>query len=317
MNDILNKKIKYYIRQLRKISIIMIIGMFLILSIIFIKYKPIYQVKLEGDQVGYIQDKERFAQSVEELMEKKEENIISISLEEEPEYELTFVSKMQSTNEEAILAKVKDFITTTYVRYAITLDGENKGYAKTQEEAEQMVEAIKTEFDDKLELNLAVIKEYTENEEDVNAIDVELAKNQMDDELSKIVAQEEKKKQSSVNGVLLASKPVTGMVSSRFGATNGRDHSHKGIDIAAQTGTPIYACGDGTVTRAGWASGYGRSLRFKEVDNILEHESFNTDYIYISTPEELNIYGENLLDDLENFITSLNNDYGLEKKLKL
>ena len=67
----------------------------------------------------------------------------------------------------------------------------------------------------------------------------------------------------------------------------------------------------------GWARGYGRALNFKEVDDILEHESFNTDYIYISTPEELNIYGENLLDDLENFITSLNNDYGLEKKLKL
>ena len=66
-----------------------------------------------------------------------------------------------------------------------------------------------------------------------------------------------------------------------------------------------------------WSRGYGRALGFKEVDDILEHESFNTDYIYISTPEELNIYGENLLDDLENFITSLNNDYGLEKKLKL
>lgn len=66
-----------------------------------------------------------------------------------------------------------------------------------------------------------------------------------------------------------------------------------------------------------WSSGYGRALGFREVDDILEHESFNTDYIYISTPEELNIYGENLLDDLENFITSLNNDYGLEKKLKL
>ena len=71
------------------------------------------------------------------------------------------------------------------------------------------------------------------------------------------------------------------------------------------------------LTDEDWASGYGRTLSFKEVDDILKQESFNTDYIYISTPEELNIYGENLLDDLENFIDSLNSNYDLERKLKL
>lgn len=71
------------------------------------------------------------------------------------------------------------------------------------------------------------------------------------------------------------------------------------------------------LTDEDWASGYGRTLSFKEVDDILKQECFNTDYIYISTPEELNIYGENLLDDLENFIDSLNSNYDLERKLKL
>lgn len=71
------------------------------------------------------------------------------------------------------------------------------------------------------------------------------------------------------------------------------------------------------LTDEDWANGYGRTLSFKEVDDILKQESFNTDYIYISTPEELNIYGENLLDDLENFIDSLNSNYDLERKLKL
>lgn len=71
------------------------------------------------------------------------------------------------------------------------------------------------------------------------------------------------------------------------------------------------------LTDYGWACGYGRAMNFKEVDEILKQESFNTDYLYISTPEELNIYGENLLDDLENFINSLNHNYGLERKLKL
>ena len=71
------------------------------------------------------------------------------------------------------------------------------------------------------------------------------------------------------------------------------------------------------LTDYGWACGYGNAINFKEVDEILKQESFNTDYLYISTPEELNIYGENLLDDLENFIDSLNSNYDLERKLKL
>jgi murein DD-endopeptidase MepM/ murein hydrolase activator NlpD len=30
------------------------------------------------------------------------------------------------------------------------------------------------------------------------------------------------------------------------------------MDFSASTGTPIYATGNGTVTKAGWQSGYGR-----------------------------------------------------------
>ena len=44
-------------------------------------------------------------------------------------------------------------------------------------------------------------------------------------------------------------------LSSNFGYRWGR--LHKGIDMAAPTGTPIYASDGGTVTRAGWYSGYG------------------------------------------------------------
>ncbi len=44
-------------------------------------------------------------------------------------------------------------------------------------------------------------------------------------------------------------------LSSNFGYRWGRLHA--GIDMAAPTGTPIYASDGGTVTRAGWYSGYG------------------------------------------------------------
>lgn len=33
---------------------------------------------------------------------------------------------------------------------------------------------------------------------------------------------------------------------------------HEGMDFSANIGTPIYATGNGTVTKAGWQSGYGK-----------------------------------------------------------
>lgn len=50
-------------------------------------------------------------------------------------------------------------------------------------------------------------------------------------------------------------------MSSNFGMRNhpvlGGRRSHQGIDLAAPTGTPVYATADGIVSRADWFSSYG------------------------------------------------------------
>ena len=60
--------------------------------------------------------------------------------------------------------------------------------------------------------------------------------------------------------------PVMGRVTSSFGERTdpfGADvegEFHRGIDIAAPSGTAIHATGDGVVASAGWGTGYGREV---------------------------------------------------------
>ncbi|NLG38188.1 MAG: peptidoglycan DD-metalloendopeptidase family protein [Clostridiales bacterium] len=68
-------------------------------------------------------------------------------------------------------------------------------------------------------------------------------------------------REQALRGLLpLPLKAGSYVISSRFGmrTLNGETRMHKGLDMAASTGTPIYASASGTVVYAGWASGYGR-----------------------------------------------------------
>ncbi len=60
--------------------------------------------------------------------------------------------------------------------------------------------------------------------------------------------------------------PVMGRVTSSFGertdpfGAEAEGEFHRGIDIAAPSGTAIHATGDGVVENAGWGTGYGREV---------------------------------------------------------
>lgn len=58
--------------------------------------------------------------------------------------------------------------------------------------------------------------------------------------------------------------PTKGWLTSYFGMRNspytGRPKMHEGLDIAANTGTPIYATADGVVARVETSAGYGKTV---------------------------------------------------------
>ena len=79
--------------------------------------------------------------------------------------------------------------------------------------------------------------------------------------------------------------PTNGVVTSLFGPRWGRQH--QGIDIAANTGTPIYAAQSGTVVNAGTLGGFGTMA-------LIDHgDGFTTIYghmseLYVSAGEYVN-----------------------------
>ena len=51
--------VKYYTKEISKALKIVIIGIAIILTVIIIKFKPAYEVKVAGTDLGYIEDKDR------------------------------------------------------------------------------------------------------------------------------------------------------------------------------------------------------------------------------------------------------------------
>lgn len=257
---ILSTKIRYYTKETLRFTNIIAMGILIFAILLLTKYKPTYAVYLKGEKIGYINDKEEFQDEINtEFFANEEQNIAYTSFETMPEYELKLIDKKQQTNEEQTLIALKEKSDITYFRYAIKLDGDQKEIVNTIEEAKQILNQIQKETNTKYTATIEKI--YTK---DINTIDtITIASNiseQMKQEELEKKEQEEKQK-SSINGVYIAAKPVSGNITSRYGSRESiRDHTHKGLDIAAKTGTSIYAVADGKVTYSATMGGYGNLI---------------------------------------------------------
>lgn len=272
VKHILSPKLKYYTKEILKYFNIAIIGLGFIIAIILIKYKPIYKVELSGEEVGYVENKQAF----EEMFAKeiKEENpyIDTIDLKENPEYELKLVNRALETNEEEVASKIEENSIITYKYYEIALNDEAVEKVDTIENAEKVVNEIK-ENNSEESLNLTISEKYTQNEEEVNLKDVEVAKNDIQTKVTQIKEQEEEQARidamPDVNGIKLATAPISGTITSRYGSRSSlRKSTHTGLDIAATTGTPIKVVSDGVVESASYNGSYGNLVKISHGNGV-------------------------------------------------
>lgn len=245
-----------------KVMLIVISGFLLILAMIFIKYKPVYEVTVAGEKIGYIKKINEFKNLIQEkILNQDGEYIENISLIEEPEYTFILIKRSNNVNQNEIIEKLKTSDTViTYKYYEVALNNETKSCVKTLEEAEKLVNEIKEEFSgDDLELNLQINEKYTESIEQVNTNSLEVATLNVESAAKEI--KEEQNSLAVINDIKLSVLPVTGRITSRYGERSSlRRSTHTGLDIACTTGTDIKVVSNGIVSFAGKKGSYGNLI---------------------------------------------------------
>ena len=269
----------------------MTIGVGIILTVACIKYKPVYEVTMSGETIGFITNRELLETKIEKFMNDKSGNIAFKDIDELPSYEFKLVDKkiesdIESSNK--IMLAVKESTTTTYKFFAITSDGEQKALVESQDEANVIIEDIKKDLNENVDLKLGIVDVYT-TENKMDSIEVAQAtltdlKNAKEQEYAEKKAQEEKARRAAalkaqarqfamaqstttsvgdsgaINGMSLAI-PVSGSISSRFGSRgSSRSSAHTGLDIATSSGTGVRAIAPGTVVFASYKGSYGNLI---------------------------------------------------------
>ena len=242
------------------------IALGIIIAIILIKYKPMYKVSISGEELGYVENKQALEETLkEEITESSDKTIEDISLNKEPEYELKLVSRTENTEEKEVAQELKEETTVTYKYYEISVQENVVEKVNTSEEAEELVNEIKEENDSE-EIDLSIVEKYTQNEEEVDTSDLEVAKANVQETIQTAIEEIAQQKEEeerwnalpSINGIKLAVTPIEGTITSRYGVSSRlRKSTHTGLDISAVTGTDIKVVADGTVISAGYSGSYG------------------------------------------------------------
>ncbi len=290
------KNIVIHLRSWAKMLFILIIGLSIIVFSIFLVYKPMYGVTLDGEFIGYTEDKNDLQTKINEYMSAGDgDNIAFVEIETLPDYDMCLMKKETADNKDDIYNKVIESGVPYYKYYAILSKGEEKYYVSTYEECE----SIKNELKEKDSNNLdditytikyeTELKEFTDKETAVSALYEK--KPEPKPVVKRYTGSGSVNTSFNVDynyaslGSVSLIHPVSGRISSRFGARSSiRSSAHTGLDIATSLGTPIAAAASGTVSWAGWKGSYGNLMVISHADGVQTYYAHcNALYVGVGT----------------------------------
>lgn len=288
------KKIYVHIRNTVKLVSLITFGAVLIGAAIVIIYKPIYKVTINGEKIGYCEDKNTLQSKINNYMENGEdgqEHVAFVQIDELPEYTMCLLKKGIVTNDDEIYETIKETGTVYYRYYAIAESNDEKLYLATFEEADNTIKELKDK-DSSNYSELTIIEKYeseipeiTTEEDAISNLYKEKSKVTTNSTTSKSttkyssagsgkVSTSRELNNSKVSIGISLIKPVSGVLTSRYGYRWGRTHT--GIDIGVPTGTPVKASASGTVTFAGWKGSLGNLVVISHGNGVQTYYGHNS-----------------------------------------
>lgn len=272
------KKVMIHTKRGIKFIVLFMIASFLIVGAVAFLYKPTYSVSINGEHVGYTENRTNLQHRINDYIEngEGEESVAFVQVANLPEYKLCLLKKNVVTNDDEIFNNIKEQGVTYYRYYAIAENQEEKVYVSNFEQAENVVNTLKEKNSSNIE-KMSIVEKYEMELKDL--VPAEEAISKLYVQSPKVVTVAKTSSGSakyaatgSVNTALTTStakaslgisliRPVSGTITSRFGAGSRiRRSSHTGLDIANSTGTPIVAAASGKVTFSGYKGSYGNMI---------------------------------------------------------
>ena len=267
------KKVLIHTRRTMKLIILISVVLLVILGIVASFYKISYSVNINGEMAGYTDNKSKLQSKINDYIENGEDGDAAfVQVDNLPEYNMCLLKRNVNTDDDKIFNLVKDNGLTYYRYYAILENQEEKAYVSSFAEAETVVNQLKEKSSSNIE-NITIAEKYETELQNMSTIEEAVAGLYSEPKSITVASNKTnsrtKTSTGSVNtatnisggkvslGISLV-KPVSGTISSRFGARSRiRCSAHTGLDIATSTGTPIAAAASGTVTFSGWKGSYG------------------------------------------------------------
>ena len=258
------KKVIIHARKSIKFTILLAISVFLIIGIVTYFFKPTYKVIIGDELVGYTLNKTQLQAKINDYIQNGDgQSVAFVELDKLPEYQLCLLKRGIVTNDDEIYEKIKTTGTSYYRYYAVSQNGEEKAYVESFADAENIVNNLKEKQSSNIE-QIAISEKYETNLQNFTSVDdavkllytepVKTATNTVTNKVDTSY----KVSSTKVNLGISLIRPISGIITSRFGASSRiRASNHTGLDISASTGTPIKAAASGTVTFSGRKGSYG------------------------------------------------------------
>lgn len=256
-----------HLRKCTKFAMLIIVSAILIIAIFSFFYKPIYSVTLNGEMIGYSENKSKLQTKINEYIKSGNgQNVAFVDIENLPQYQLCLLKRNVEANDDEIFDKIVTGGTQYYKYYAVTVNNEEKKYVSTFAEAEDVINQLKDKNSNNKD-SLGILEKYNTElielasvEQSVSDLYEKKVVKTVNSSSTYVAASGYNSSSNVVNLGISLIRPVSGTVTSRFGSRWGS--THKGIDIGAAKGTTIVAAASGTVTYSeyGYGGGYGNYL---------------------------------------------------------